>query len=557
MDCELLNANRLKLAESPELWQFGLLDSQEFCGFARSHGMSFHARTVFNLWRIGLLRADLVATTNATEAKSLKLVSEDKGVFICCDLRQAVHQQNGYTGIASSVSIESCDSIKLAFHPFRLYVLYHIHRIFTSNVSYAGFLLNPEGISWIQKQEVAFLNQWISEISSAERFEHWNRSSELAIVLEPSTYRYVYRVEKYRTKMQNDKFLSHQECIKRLLKRISVEEINGIRSELCQAAELLDSNKMVHVLLRLMSAHERLKLRDNLGACMQFRSMAEIIRRSAEEATGENLPEEDEIGFGTWVPGARKTVYGAERITEAFLDSYNVKPRQFITSMGLDYGTKIRCYLEGDTEIGALTCAVRPGCGIEFINLRGQVLERRGKGLSFIDSLRRDRQSQVFSIVLLDMDSDDNIRALKRASEDDEIFVRFFLSDPDFEFHNFTADELLDVYFSQAIGESPRNQACSEIASLVQNAKSGKEFFEILRKNGNPDAHKGKGQSWGKALMNFASSNPMTSGHHEKGQTRPVFEIVDFIKSALGSGYMRSVQTLKTDPHTGRLVERS
>jgi hypothetical protein len=556
MDCESLNANRLKLAANPELWQFSLLSSQEFSGYARSLGMSFlNTRTVFDLWRIGLLRADLVTAANASESKALKLIKENKDISTFCDMSHVVHRQNGYAGIASRVSIESRDSIKPYFHPFRLYVLHHIRRVFATDISYAQFLLNPAEVSRIQKQEVDFLDQWISETKFAEQFEHWNRSSELAIVLEPGTYRYVYHEHKHYTKPQNDKFLSHQECIKTLLRRISIEEINGIRSELCQAAELLDSNKMVHVLLRLMTAHERLKLRSNLGACMQFRSMAEIIRRSVERTTGENLPEEDEVGFGTWSPGARKSIYGAERITEPILDSLNATSRQFINYMGLDYGTKVRCYLEGNTEIGALTWAVREGCGVEFINLQGQVLEKRGRGLNFIDSLRRDRQSQVFSVVLLDVDSDDNIRALKRASKDDEVFVRFFLSDPDFEFHNFTADELLYVYLSQVSGESRRNQVCSTVASLVENAKSGKEFFEILQKNGHPEAR--KGQSWGKALMNFAFSNPMTSGDNEKGATRPVLEIIDFIRSAWDSGYMRSVQTLQTDPHTGRLVERS
>jgi hypothetical protein len=97
--------------------------------------------------------------------------------------------------------------------------------------------------------------------------------------------------------------------------------------------------------------------------------MAETIRRATEAALGRELCEEDELGFGQWMDGARKAIYGTTRI----LDASKEVRRDFMTSMGLDHGPKVRCYVEGDTELAALVSAVGYGAGAEFVNLRGQI----------------------------------------------------------------------------------------------------------------------------------------------------------------------------------------
>lgn len=555
MDYEKLATQRYELANALELWQFDLLTPQNLCQFAKDRGVPvFNAGTVTDLWRVGLLRSDLITARSKLEMPSLELVSEENGLFTYCDKRQVEHRAQGYGGTLARRESES-DCLELLFHPFRLYVLYQIDRVFRSNSSSTQYLLNPEGLISLAKHNIDLLNRWTSSKEFAERFEHWNRTAELAIVLEPTTYTVVFHAIRWRFPDTQDtlqaKLQERREKVRQFLSEASAEQINKIRAELCWAAELLDENKLVHVLLRLMSRHERLKLRSALGGCMQFLCMAEIIRRAAEDALGQDLPEEDEIGFGQWMVGARKSIYGSERV----LDSSRETRREFLTSMGLDYGVKVRCYVEGETEFGALTSAVGEAGGTEFVNLRGQVVERRGKGLSFVASLKNDRKSHIFSVVVLDRDRDDYIRALKKAATDGTFFGRFFISSPDFEFANFTVSELMDVLLDLARRDRDQVPARGEIMPLVARAKSGKQFFDALKQNGLQEI--GKNQAWGVALMNCALQHQELPQDHEKaGETRPVIEVARLLVNARDAGYLRSLEAYKVDPDTGELREK-
>lgn len=554
MDYEKLATQRYELASALELWQFDLLIPKKLCQFAKDRGVpGFNAGTVTDLWRVGLLRADLITAGSKLELPSLELVSEDNGLFAYCDMRQVEHRAQGYGGTLPGTEAESY-SLKLLFHPFRLYVLYHIDRVFRSNTSSTQYLLNPEGLISLEKRSIDFLNRWTSGKEFAERFEHWNRTAELAIVLEPTAYKAVFHAIQWRFPDTQDtleaKLQERRAKVRHFLSEASAEKINTIRGELCRHAELLDQNKLLHVLLRLTSRHERLKRRSALGGCMHFLCMAEIIRRAAEDVLGQDLPEEDEMGFGQWMVGARKSLYGTERI----LDSSRATRREFLTSMGLDYGVKVRCYVEGETELGALTSAVGEAGGMEFINLRGQVVEKRGKGLNFVASLKNDMMSHIFSVVMLDQDRGDYIRALKKAATDGTFFGRFFISSPDFEFANFTVSELVDVLLD-AIRDLSQVPSRNEIRPLVASTKSAKQFFDALKQYGFQEIE--KGEAWGVALMNYAlQHHELPQDRKKAGKTRPVIEVARLLVNARDAGYLRSLEAFRVDPDTGELREK-
>lgn len=265
---------------------------------------------------------------------------------------------------------------------------------------------------------------------------------------------------------------------------------------------------------------------------------------------GTHLREEDELGFGQWMKGARKSIYGSERILDAPIEVR----RDFLTSMGLDCGVKIKCYVEGETELGALTSAAGDGAGAEFVNLRGQVTEGKGKGLSFAASLKNDKKSHVFSVVLLDCDREDNVRALKKAAKDGTFFGRFFIASPDFELANFTIDELVDVVITLN-NKSNEILKRDDIKLLTNNAKSGKEFFSAL---GNANIYDlNKSMDWGIALMAYALKHPnLPQGHRNAGSIRPMIEAARLIVNARRSGYLRSLQRYNVDPETGELCEK-
>jgi hypothetical protein len=555
MNHEKLATQRYELAGGPEIWQFDLLTPAKLCQFARDRGVPvFNAETVEKLWRVGLLRSELITVRSQLQFPSLELVSEENGVFTYCDMRSVEDRAQGYGGAIGRKESES-DSMELLFHPFRLYVLYHIDRVFGSHTTSTQYLLDPEGLLRLAKHDIEVLNQWTSDREFAERFEHWNRTAELAIVLEPTAYSAVFQTIRWRFPDSQDslqaKLKERREKIRQFFSEASAKQINDIRAELCRNAELLDDNKLVHVLLRLMSRHERLKLRSALGGCMQFLCMAEIIRRAAEDALSQNLPEEDELGFGSWMVGARRSIYGSERI----LDSSRETRREFLTSMGLEYGVKVRCYVEGETELGALISATGEAAGTEFVNLRGQVLERRGKGLSFAASLKNDRRSHIFSIVVLDGDRDDHIRAVKKAATDGTFFGRFFISSPDFEFANFAIGELVDVLLDLAGQEHDHVPARAEIMSVVAGVKSGKQFFDALKQAGFQEVT--KSESWGVALMNYALQHQdLPQDHKKAGETRPIIEVARLLVNARDVGYLQSLETYKVDPDTGELRKK-
>jgi hypothetical protein len=544
---------RRQLTKSSELYHFDLLKPSRLQDFVTRRGINLAGRdTVINLWRSGLLRADVVVSRTELNDPSFKLISSNGDERIYCDERPVQHRIDGYGGIFSKES--HLPDVDLHFHPFRLFALYHIVRVFKLNVCSTQYLLNPEGFQRLFEFERSQLDQWTSSQACADRFEYWNRVCEYAIALEPSSYAKVYHSTTWRypdsEQTIRDKRKHYHDIVRLFLQQTPASEIKQVRSDLCCDAQILDDNKLIHVLLRLMSAHERLKLKSTLGAATLLVDMAEIIRRAAEDATGTLMPEEDEIGFGQWMDGARRTIYGSDRL----LDSSPATKRDFLTSMGLDFGVKVRCYLEGDTELGALTSAISDGHGIEFINLRAKFVEKGGKGLSFADSLKNDRKAKIFSVVVLDGDRKDNIKVVKAAAKSGDFFGRFFVASPDIEFENFRLDELVEIASSILARRNNLQFDKQKIEATVAGATTGKEFFKLLAGANIKELE--KSTEWGIAMMDFALKNPRHPRIVDKDAVRQIVEIAKLLLIGRQSGYQRSFDKYRVDANTGQLVAR-
>lgn len=555
MDRKELERLRCSVAENSEILQFDLRTIQNFTQFAKERGVDiFNKDTVRNLFWSGLLRADLVKSAGALDVEGFCKIHEEDGVYFYADFRRVPHRSEGYASIFQDLPVFP-ENMEVYFHPFRLYPLYHIDRVFRANIDSTQYLVDRDGLVRLAQRINEMLDHGTSRESFASRLQEWNELAELAIVLEPAAYARVFHSIRWRGRDTEEsireKLTAHRTETQPLLQSLKADELRRKREDLGMNAESLDRNKMVHVLLRLMSQHERLKLRGSLGGCMLFLSMAEIIRRAAEEARDEKLPEEDEIGFGQWMEGARQSIYGTERI----FDADTTTCREFLTSMGLDYGIKTRCYVEGETEYGALTSAVGEAAGTEFVNLRGQVAARQGKGLLFRDSLKSDKANYVFSVAVIDADREEFVRPLKKAAEDEVFFGRFFLSDPDFALGNFTREELVTIALGLTGREREALPSRAEIDAAISAADSESTFIRGLKKVGIDDVD--KGADWGTALMDYALSHPeFPEGHSQAGRERPCIEMAKLLLRARHSGFRRSVERYKVDPETGELVER-
>lgn len=546
-----LSALRSELVLHRHRWQFDLLGPDAFFQFANERRISvFSGEKVAALWRSCLLRADSVTSREPLDIPGLRLVRQEPNEYSYVDERPILPRAEGYGGVFLAQPTIDAD---IAFHPFRLYVLYHVERVFESMTASIQYLDKASGIVNLAELHVKHLNDWTSTENFCALFDRWNQLAELAIVLEPLAYADVYGTIRWRfpstPQTLEAELDAMAEQFKPLVQAIGADVASRARESLVQAAEIMDGNRSLHVLLRLMPGRERLKLRSTLGACMHFSSMAEVIRRAFERLLNCELPEEDEIGFGQWMEGARNSLYGTDRI----FDATRTVRRNYITVMGLDFGVKVRCYVEGETEFGALAAAVGDTGGIDFVNLRGQVAERRGKGLAFADSLKNDQALQIFSVVVLDEDCTDNVRALRAAATTGNFFGRFFISSPDFEFANFTSTELLQI----ALDLSERNAAafpegCEGYRALIAT-NSGKAFMQAFKKHGGEDIS--KSEAWGQALMRRAIAAPrLPSDHPSAGQERPVVTTAKMLINARQAGYAASASGAAVDPATGDIV---
>lgn len=552
----LLSTLRQSLASMPHVWQYGLLSAAQLGTFASERGIQVSSgETILGLWRAGLLRADLVTSDVPLSVPGLISASKLQDTNTYCDLRRVPHRPSGLGGVLSEASGIHEDAVP-QFHPFRLYILHHIERVFESNIRCTQYLLWPEGLKSLAGSEIEHLNHWTAKSETSDRFDYWNTVSDVASALEPLSYHQIHGEARIRFPLTEESLPTHLSGLRAraapLIRQITAADLRRLREDLGQAAQLLDSNQSLHVLLRLMSSHERRKLRGRLGACMLFLEMAEAIRRPVELELQIRLPEEDQIGFGQWIDGTRKLIYGTERV----FDASRTVLRDYLSSMGLDYGVKIRCYVEGESEYGALASAVGDAAGVELVNLRGQVVERRGKGLAFVDALRRNSTSHIFSTVVIDADREDYVRALRKMAELGEVFCPFFLLEPDFEFGNFTARELLDVTLKLGRITQEALDARGGLEAQILVTRSNQEFFNLLATV--ETARAAKDELWGAALMSHALERPQfPMGHKLVGQTRPIVEAAKLLSRARNVGYLRSLAAASVDPSTGKILRRT
>jgi hypothetical protein len=317
---------------------------------------------------------------------------------------------------------------------------------------------------------------------------------------------------------------------------------------------MLDPNKRLHIVIRLMQAEERLKLKGRVGGCTLLLTMAEMLRVVAEEMFDMQLPEEDEKGFGMARSNAKKRIYGSDRI----LDGNRRTANEFMRQFGLDYNVRVRCYVEGDTEFGALESVLEGYSGIDLVNLAGSVIQKRGKGVSFRESLRSDLNNGIFSIVVIDGDCADNVKAVRKAAEDDEICGMFLISEPDFEFANFTRSELEEILWNKLSEQGASGPSCLQrLKKVVAATGSGKEILSAAKREFPELYGVHKGKSWGKTLMDYALKNPeMLAEQTLSKKTRPIVEIVQITVNSIHANYQASRCGQRVAPLTGRAVSR-
>lgn len=537
-----------------ENWRQRLLSAEALAKLAKDLGLGwFSATDITGLWKIGLLRADLVISDVPMEYSGLSCLDGliEPFEYAYCDIRRLEHRPEGYGSALQGHEKNSLED-SLAFHPFRVYVLYHVKRTLRISSSNTQYLVYQPGILDIVQHLQEGAQHWTSSIEFGERFHYWNQVAETAAVVEPMTFDVVYK-DREPAPIGTPAAGSFEFALRDMFVSTGKVALRQMLSDLAFAAETLDENRSVHVLLRLMKWRERERLKGQLGCAMHFLAMAESIRRSAEQAFAEPWPEEDEIGPGEWFPGARKMLYGNERV----FDAPRRDLRDYLNLLGLDFGVKVRCYVEGDTEFGALAHAAASFDHVQLVNLSGSVAEKRGKGLAFVDSLEADMNSGIFSVVVLDGDREEYLRMLRKAADEGRFHGRFFISQPDIGCGNFSPNELIETaireYQKNNPGAIDMDVARTALLKQASTVCNNGDLFALFKHQ--ELTHLRKSKSWGKALMELAITHPVFPPEDSRtGQKRPIMEAAELLIRMQDIGFFRSLAVERLDSSSGRTV---
>lgn len=396
------------------------------------------------------------------------------------------------------------------------------------------------------------VKRWSSSKETLGRICDWNDIVSLAIAIEPVHYPLIassYVIRGFVSEAQYQAVIdTHHQDLRAILGQLSRDQVEAMRRELCIDADRLDRNRHIYTLLRLGGHESRDKLRGKIGGATMLREMAELLRRFYEDVHKTELPEEDELGFGWMVAGAKKKLYSSHRL----FDGDQRVTMEFFQSLRLDHRVKVRWYVEGDTEWGALTSYFDafPSARVQIINLRGRFVE--SKTLSFRDSLITDEKASIFSFISLDADRLDNLRVVRKAAEDDVFCGFIFVSQPDFELANFTVEELVEVAWEAATELGTPTEYRSKLDSLLSTIASGKDFLRMVIRTFPSLVHLSKGTEWGQRLLRYADSHPTMPD----GSTRPILEAIREALLAEEATFLGSRENYRVDPTSGRPVRR-
>lgn len=544
--------------ERPFIRQMRLLSVQDLDRLARDRGVGLSPwnEDVEPLWQIGVLRADLLVSKQQLDIVGLVFIQQSEGgEWLYADVRDCVNRPEGLGNIFTDIG-GMPDGAYLMFHPFRYYVLYRIAQELIPRVESLQILRSTAGYQRVNEKFIASFNEKTADEKFRVDVRRWNEIVSLAVAVEPITHSKVFGYYKVPVTYDNNEegfytaLRKQYEDCKALLINIGLDGVKEVLSELCRAAEELEPNDDIRRLIRLTKRYRIERVKGKLGGSVYLLTMAEMIRRAAERVFDTELPEEDEFGYGGGEETAsfKEDFYGSSRL----LDSHEAISR-FIQDLNLDYTVRLRWYVEGETELNALQSELSGDENIEIINLRGQVVAGKGKGLSFRENLLNDMRRSVYSFVSLDGDVDYNLTMLQKAIEAREMFGMSFISKPDFEFENFNSDELAGILWEMALEKGAPMEEKENFLKLTSSSEKGSQLSVNESKALPNFQNLAKSKIWGEKLLRFAKENPYLQRDGQK-KTRPFIEAIMLARNTVDCDYYLSREESRVDKKTRKIV---
>lgn len=446
----------------------------------------------------------------------------------------------------------------LRFHPFRLLPFMNLLDMMDWRLSRMS-IFYADGVVKYAREHVERFEEWIRDPRFLERLNWWNGIADLAILLEPLYWPSITRRTSGRVMIaaredpksaEGDMFGQYKGIALDILRRIPKALVATAHMELRLEAAKIDDNHELYLILRAANWQRRERIEGGLGAAMWLRHIAEVLRHGYDELYEDRLVHEDEA-FGMWYEGAREWLYGSEYP----LDNIREMTRRVLPHWGIASSPRVRFYVEGETEEGALEAALEGylGFGVEIVNLRAQ-----GWGTWLRQELENDVAAKRLSLLMLDDDQvedlpesearkrQDAIRALTAHARDSLIVGMVFINSPDLELGCFTIEELLKAiaYYEEAAGI---NDLEPLDASEFTDIRTGRDFEERYCKL--RMARSLKGKTWGASLMRVA----FESGN---GEASPLIHAWACAARAVTTDYEAQRTRSPIDPSTLKNVER-
>lgn len=399
------------------------------------------------------------------------------------------------------------------FHPFRIYPLQMILR---SSHQRMCVSVDADGKAHaVLAAELRAALPTPTQLRSAGRL--WNETADLAILLEPLYWPVITRLRKgsfFDPAKYEAELSQYSQKALRLVAELDPEHWRGEHEKLRHAASWVDGNTELYLLLRLSDWKRRQKLKGDISQALWLRHIAEVIRLGFEKAHGVAWPEEDQ-GFGMWRKGARTRTYGSERPLDDSTQARQYAAFQF----GLLTGSVVRWYVEGETEYHAVRYMLPdpPRLGIELFNLQGQIATgKNNTALKLATWLKQDLAFRRFSMISFDTDVPANVKVVGRQAKENRVVGMICANKPDFEFQNFTLDELVEVAarIDDAEGYSGHAVRDADWSGVSGGRAFEKRYREVSARR--PPSLKGK--AWGEALASYAIDHPNL---HDNDDERP------------------------------------
>lgn len=419
------------------------------------------------------------------------------------------------------ISSDEINNEKVAsFHPFRIYPLHIAVSMCDLNISPSSSLDRDSYKNYLIK-----VSEFLPSLEFiAEKVRVVNEITNLAILLEPIYWPIItsrtrcsspmtYEEHELKVELYKEKILIF---VKKLDPNIWCNHHKNLRI----TAAKLDGNTDLYLMLRSAPWKKREQITGQIGGALWLRHIAEVIRQAFTEVHNVTWLEEDQA-FEQWYIGARERIYGTERP----IDNILISRPHLAFEFGLYTGSTIRWYLEGETEYYAALSALPKAAlgGIELINLKGAVgNEKANIALRLTDSLAQDKELRRFSFISFDNDVPANTKAIRRQIEAGNVVGYINCNQPDFEFGNFTLEELVEI--AAQIDEEQGADTEKLRTGNQDKIDTGKKFEAYYCQYSNIGKAL-KGEKWGRSLANYALDHPF---RRDDNCRRPFIEALDW-----------------------------